>query len=294
MWYVTDDCCGLFAANFTIFLLLFAEYAVIKVLILPYYGFNYHIILYTCFTILALLSHSRAQFSNPGSIPIQIVDNSSKNSSPTDDAKPSKARHPNICYRCDEINGTFKPSFTSHCSYCNRCILHMDHHCPWVNNCVAYLNQKYFLLFLFYTAICCIYTAYFLIIRFYKCTKNFNRCNLTDSGNIIIAILLFIEALIFGLFVIIMMFDQLSAISETFEDIYPSHPANHKKKILCCIKRNYYVSLKRVFGESFNIKWFLPTSLSIQGKFFLYIFFFFFFLYKPPLYVYGIKLISIK
>ena len=64
---------------------------------------------------------------------------------------------PGVSYRYCKICRTIKPPRAHHCSVSGKCIYHMDHYCPWMSNCVGYYNYRYFILFLFYTLIACIY-----------------------------------------------------------------------------------------------------------------------------------------
>ncbi|XP_031413826.1 palmitoyltransferase ZDHHC2 isoform X1 [Clupea harengus] len=58
-----------------------------------------------------------------------------------------------FCDRCILV----KPDRCHHCSVCDKCILKMDHHCPWVNNCVGFSNYKFFMLFLAYSLLYCLF-----------------------------------------------------------------------------------------------------------------------------------------
>ncbi|XP_051824385.1 palmitoyltransferase ZDHHC15 [Antechinus flavipes] len=60
-----------------------------------------------------------------------------------------------FCDRCHLI----KPDRCHHCSVCSMCVLKMDHHCPWVNNCIGFSNYKFFLQFLAYSVLYCLYIA---------------------------------------------------------------------------------------------------------------------------------------
>uniref|UniRef100_A0A1I8PRL7 Palmitoyltransferase n=1 Tax=Stomoxys calcitrans TaxID=35570 RepID=A0A1I8PRL7_STOCA len=85
-----------------------------------------------------------------------------------------------FCDKCRII----KPDRCHHCSVCGTCVLKMDHHCPWVNNCVCFNNYKFFVLFLGYALLYCLYVAltsleYF--IRFWR-SEFLEQGELTSGG----------------------------------------------------------------------------------------------------------------
>ncbi len=119
---------------------------------------------------------------------------------------------------------------------------------------MAIFNQKYFLLFLLYTGLCCVYCAVMLVSRFVSCTNNLRTCTITGF-QAVLCVLNFVEALIFGLFVSVMMWDQMGAIFDNtpyIDSLKKKHGA----------KRGRYQSLKEVFGEPFGWRWFVPTAIA--------------------------------
>ncbi|XP_013147622.1 PREDICTED: palmitoyltransferase ZDHHC15 isoform X2 [Papilio polytes] len=85
------------------------------------------------------------------------------------------------CNRCVLV----KPDRAHHCSICARCVLKMDHHCPWVNNCVCFHNYKFFMLFLGYALIYCLFimlTCLPYFIKFWKKYKHAHCDRLIENG----------------------------------------------------------------------------------------------------------------
>ncbi|KAL9916029.1 palmitoyltransferase ZDHHC15B isoform 1-T1 [Glossina fuscipes fuscipes] len=81
-----------------------------------------------------------------------------------------------FCDKCKII----KPDRSHHCSVCGTCILKMDHHCPWVNNCVNFTNYKFFVLFLGYALLYCLYVA----LTSLECFIRFWRSEFVEQGEL--------------------------------------------------------------------------------------------------------------
>lgn len=255
IWFVTSDCCGIVCANLSIFILIFAQYTMIKVILLPWYGFGLHCVLYTLFTCLAVVSHQLAQYSNPGTVPRNLKPKMDyHHDTESGESRPLVRENTKLCGRCNSV----KPGKAHHCRTCARCIVKMDHHCPWVNNCIGIFNQKYFLLFLLYTFVVSLYAGVLLISRFFSCTSmppRLSPCMYMTHTDIILSMICMMCSLVFGLFVLVMFCDQMGAIMSNTSAI-------DKLQKKAGERRSRLENIRSVFGESFSYRWLLPLAVS--------------------------------
>lgn len=212
--YLLRDCCGLFSASLTLLLLLYGQVMVSQVLNVT----GLSLLLYTLCTFFAIASHIRSMISDPGNVPIFL-----------NFSNEYYERGAHKCLGCQNV----KPRQAHHCSVCSCCVMFMDHHCPWVNNCVGILNQKYFVLFLVYTFLCSVQISYHVTNLF------FSHAHLS-GWTLGLSVSVAVASAVFGLFVVVMFVDQISAIWE-----------RHISK---------YEALIMVFGETVSYRWLLPLA----------------------------------
>lgn len=241
--WLNFDCCGLFCAGITYLLHMYGVYATCLILIPPWMSTvdehgvrtismmgHFNRVAFTFIAVLAVCAHFKAMTTNPGAVPpdatpleeaennkndeINTTNGDSNTSSLMVEEPPQPRKGRRLCRRCN----AFKPKRAHHCSICKRCIIKMDHHCPWVNNCVGIGNHKYFLLFIFYTSLSCVYSLTLVTMRFFDCMGRHghirtHHITCLDKPNQLLSILgLFVEAILFGLFTSCMMFDQAGVV----------------------------------------------------------------------------------
>ncbi|XDA75323.1 hypothetical protein R6Z07M_005533 [Ovis aries] len=136
VWFV-PDALGIVCASATWALTLSEGALLLSAWLLPAQQPAYsavHGSLFHLLASLALASHARTMFTDPGALPAG--------------APPA----PGLA-GCCPLCGAVRPPGAHHCRVCQRCIRRAHHHCPWVNNCVGEDNRKFFVLFTLYTAL---------------------------------------------------------------------------------------------------------------------------------------------
>ncbi|KAG5306345.1 ZDHC3 Palmitoyltransferase, partial [Pseudoatta argentina] len=140
LWCI-KDICGIICAVLTWLLIIYAEFVVMAVILIPTINTLYsslNMAIFQSLAFLAFTSHLRTMFTDPGAVP--------KGNATKEMIQQMGFRDGQVIFKCPKCC-SIKPDRAHHCSVCQRCIRKMDHHCPWVNNCVGENNQKYFVLF---------------------------------------------------------------------------------------------------------------------------------------------------
>jgi palmitoyltransferase len=151
--------------------------------------------------------------------------------------------------RCRTCNGP-KPQRTHHCSVCNRCVLKMDHHCPWIMNCVGHLNHRYFLLFLIYLTMGCVFIT----------ATGWSRFNAKPRSSYahICFLLAFVFAIVLSLFTAWHLF--LVAAGATTIEMFGYYGGDGDRNKYNFSRGNWRRNMETVFGTSSVLKALLPTA----------------------------------
>ncbi|XP_030667836.1 palmitoyltransferase ZDHHC3 isoform X3 [Nomascus leucogenys] len=256
MWFIRDGC-GIACAIVTWFLVLYAEFVVLFVMLIPSRDYVYSIIngiVFNLLAFLALASHCRAMLTDPGAVP---KGNATKEFIESLQLKPGQ-----VVYKCPKCC-SIKPDRAHHCSVCKRCIRKMDHHCPWVNNCVGENNQKYFVLFTMYIALISLHALIMVGFHFLHCfEEDWTKCSsFSPPTTVILLILLCFEGLLFLIFTSVMFGTQVHSICTDETGIERLKRKNQPRE-----HTGSWQSVKETFGGDFSLNWFNPFSRPCQPE----------------------------
>ncbi|XP_068181563.1 palmitoyltransferase ZDHHC15B [Antennarius striatus] len=162
-----------------------------------------------------------------------------------------------FCDRCQVL----KPDRCHHCSVCETCVLKMDHHCPWVNNCVGFSNYKFFLLFLSYSMLYCMYiaaTVFQYFLKFWVGDLPNGRAKFHVLFLMFVALMFFVSLMFLFGYHCWLVSKNRSTLEAFSAPVFVTGPDRNGFNV------GLHRNLQQVFGENRKL-WYIPVFTS-QGN----------------------------
>nr|CAD7571414.1 unnamed protein product [Timema californicum] len=249
------DICGVICAILTWLLILYAEFVVMVVMLLPcpypvYSAVN--MIIFQTFASLAFASHLRAMFTDPGAVP--------KGNATKEMIQQMGFREGQVIFKCPKCC-SIKPERAHHCSVCQRSrpmprvIFHSYLNAESVMD-VQKLSAIWVSMFQFYIAMISIHSLILSVNQLIMCTNHeWKDCSAySPPATVVLLLFLVFEGLLFATFTMVMLGTQLQAIWNDETGI-----EQLKKEEARWVKKSRWKSIQAVFGR-FSLAWFSPFT----------------------------------
>ncbi|KAF9239447.1 zf-DHHC-domain-containing protein [Melanogaster broomeanus] len=207
----------------------------------------------------ALAAPGAPPFPETATLPTYANPASSVREFNTDRSSPKFTRRPlmtpvllperRYCDKCKIV----KPPRAHHCRACGTCILKYDHHCPWIGHCVGAFNHKFFINFLQWASIFCLWT-FSTLLGFVIKSQLRSPAPELDSNKIAAVVLYGL----FGIFCIMVLSTQLHLTllnQTTVESLHSRSMRDREQDALSDTHRWYEIGAKRRTRKQWDNEW---------------------------------------
>lgn len=153
-------------------------------------------------------------------------------------------------YRYCHRDGFVKPSRAHHCRACGTCVLKYDHHCPWIGQCVGARNHKFFVNFLQWAAIYCMWTFATLIAGVVQMSRDGDI-----DPQFIVGIALTGLFVVFTLTLLLTHIRLILLNQSTVESLNAQYMKEREKSVLARMFAWYQFSAKRQTRKQWDREW---------------------------------------
>ncbi|KAK1895029.1 Palmitoyltransferase ZDHHC3 [Dissostichus eleginoides] len=242
MWFIRDAC-GIVCAVITWMLVLYAEFVVLFVMLLPSKNLTYSIVNGTVFNILAFLalaSHLRAMCTDPGAVP---KGNATKEYIESLQLKPGAAAS-----SLTELTTAV---------FANAAYVRWTTIAPGSIIVLGRTTKKYFVLFTMYIALISLHCLVMVVFHFLYCFEDdWTKCSsFSPPATVILLILLCFEGLLFLIFTSVMFGTQVHSICTDETGIERLKGETGKWGKVPCRE-----AMQMAFGGPFSLSWCSPFA----------------------------------